>query len=159
MAGREIGRVLGVDLGMKRTGLAVSDGLGISSRGLANLTPRSRAEDVAVLVKLCTDEEVTDVAIGLPLMPRSGDVSPMSKRAAGFAQALQDALTTSGSSTKVHLVDERGSSKQAAERLVASEIKKGDRKALLDSEAARILIELFLQAGPSTSMTATTTTT
>ncbi len=144
---------------MKRTGLAVSDGLGISSRGLANLTPRSRAEDVAVLVKLCADEDVTDVAIGLPLMPRSGDASPMSKRATGFAQALQNALTSSGSSTNVHLVDERDSSKQAAERLVASDIKKGDRKALLDSEAARILIELFLNTGPSTSLTAVTTST
>lgn len=148
-----MGRVLGVDLGLKRTGLAVSDGVGITSRGLPNLTPRSRAEDVATLVKLCADEEVADVVIGLPLSPRSGDVSPMAKRAMGFAQALTDALVSTA--IKVHLVDERGTSKLASARLVQSDVKKGDRRALLDSEAARILIELFVDSGPTTTMTAT----
>ena len=43
-------RVLGIDLGLKRTGLAVSDELGLSVRPLPNLTPKSRDEDVRFLV-------------------------------------------------------------------------------------------------------------
>ena len=148
-----MGRVLGVDLGIKRTRLAVSDGVGITSRGLDTLTPRSRAEDVAHLVALCAKEEVSDVVIGLPLMPRSGEVSPMAKRTQGFAQALATAFLTAGSATTVHLVDERGTSKLASARLVASAIKKSDRRALLDSESARILIELFIDSGPTTTLT------
>ena len=145
-----MGRVLGIDLGLQRTGLAVSDELGITTRGLPNLTPRSRAEDVVFLIGLCRSEGVRDVVIGLPLMP-SGDDGPMSKRARGFAAALQDGLRGAGDDVAgvvVHLVDERGTSKAASQRLVTSQIKKSDRKALLDSEAARILIEDFIAARP-----------
>lgn len=132
--------MLGVDLGLQRTGLALSDELGLTTRGLDNLTPRSRAEDVAFLVQLIAAEEVVDVVIGLPLLP-SGDESPMSKRARGFAAALELALADRGVAAIVHLIDERGSSKAAAQRLVDSDVKKSKRKALLDSEAARLLIE------------------
>jgi putative Holliday junction resolvase len=135
------GRVLGVDLGLQRTGLALSDELGLSTRGLPNLTPRSRKQDVDFLVGLCREHDVVDVAVGLPLLPVSGDESPMSRRARGFALALEDGLTTAGLDVKVHLVDERGTSKEAAARLVASEVKKSRRKELLDSEAARLLVE------------------
>lgn len=133
--------MLGVDLGLQRTGLALSDELGLTSRGLPNLTPRSRAEDVAALVDLCRREGVTDVAIGLPLMPRSGDESPMSRRARGFAAALQAALHAAGVPATVHLVDERGTSKEAAARLADSAVRKSRRKELLDAEAARLLVE------------------
>ena len=135
------GRVLGVDLGMQRTGLALSDELGLSTRGLPNLTPRSRKEDVDFLVGLARDNGVVDVAIGLPLMAQSGDESPMSKRARGFAAALDAALKAAGLDVVVHLVDERGTSKEAAQRLVQSDVKKSRRKELLDSEAARLLAE------------------
>lgn len=143
-------RVLGVDLGLQRTGLALSDELGLTTRGLPNLTPRSRAEDVAHLVGLCVEDAVGDVVIGLPLLP-SGDDGPMAKRARGFAAALQAGLVTAGLSTTVHLVDERGSSKAASLRLVASATKKSARKGLLDSEAARVLIEDFIASRPARS--------
>ncbi|MDP2344566.1 MAG: Holliday junction resolvase RuvX [Deltaproteobacteria bacterium] len=137
------GRVLGIDLGLQRTGLALSDELGLSTRGLPNLTPRSRAQDVAFLIELCRSEAVVDVVVGLPLMP-SGDESPMSKRARGFAAALETAIAAEALAVSVHLIDERGSSKAAAARLVESEIKKSKRKELLDSEAARVLVEDLL---------------
>jgi putative Holliday junction resolvase len=144
VVGSRRGRVLGVDLGLQRTGLALSDELGLSTRGLPNLVPRSRREDVDHLVSLCREHSVVDVAIGLPLLPRSGEESPMSRRARGFAAALQAALAANGLRVVVHLVDERGTSKEAAERLAHSEVRKGRRKELLDSEAARILIEDIL---------------
>jgi putative Holliday junction resolvase len=138
------GRVLGVDLGIQRTGLALSDELGLSTRGLPNLTPRSRKEDVEFLVGLAREHGVVDFAIGLPLQPRSGDESSMSRRARGFAAALDDALKAAGLDVVVHLIDERGTSKEAARRLVQSDVRKGRRKDLLDSEAARLLAEEVL---------------
>ncbi|MEI6805258.1 MAG: RuvX/YqgF family protein, partial [Myxococcaceae bacterium] len=65
-------RILGVDLGLKRTGLAVSDELLITTRALPILTPKSRAEDIAHILKLCEDLEVTQVLIGYPLLIQSG---------------------------------------------------------------------------------------
>ena len=58
---------------------------------------------------------------------------------------------------KVHLLDERDTSKQASARLVASAVKKSERKGMLDSEAARVLIEVFVDSGPTTTLTAPTT--
>lgn len=136
-------RVLGIDLGLKRTGLAVSDELGLSVRALPNLTPRSRAEDVAFLVEQVRDLDVGDVLVG---KPRSGAIE---QRAPGFATALQQALGTAGLPTRVHLVDEDFSSQEAAARLVDSGVKKSARKAALDSEAARGLVLAFLARRPA----------
>lgn len=138
----EPGRVLGVDLGLKRTGLAVSDELRLTTRALDNLTPRSRAEDVARLVELCLELDVADVVVGYPSLPRSGDEGPMARRARGFAEVLERALEEHG--VRVHLVDETGSSKLAAQRLVESGVKRTRRRAALDAEAARVLIEGFV---------------
>ncbi len=137
------GRVLGVDLGLKRTGLAVSDELRMTTRALENLTPRSRAEDVASLVALAGELLVTDVVVGYPALPRSGDEGPMAKRARGFAEVLGAALAPAG--VRVHLVDEAGTSLLAAKRLVESGVKRSKRKAALDSEAARVLIEHWVE--------------
>lgn len=135
---RPAGRVLGIDLGLKRTGLAVSDELGLSVRALPNLTPKSRAEDVAFLVAQARELAVQHVLVG---RPSSGAIE---QRAAGFAAALQQALVDAGLSARVHLVDEDFSSRQAAARLVESAVKKSARKAALDSEAARGLVLAFL---------------
>lgn len=131
-------RVLGVDLGLKRTGLAVSDELGLSVRALANLTPKSRAEDLIFLVDQVRALEIGDVLVG---KPSSG---PIERRAPGFAAALQQALVDAGLEARVHVVDEDFSSEQAAARLVESGVKKSERKAALDSEAARGLVLAFL---------------
>jgi putative Holliday junction resolvase len=136
------GRVLGVDLGIKRTGLAVSDELRLTTRALDNLTPRSRAEDVEHLRALCAELEVRDVVVGHPTLPRSGDEGGMARRARGFADALATAVEPLG--VRVHLVDERYTSKEAAERLAASGVKRSKRKAALDSEVARLLVERFV---------------
>lgn len=142
---RSLRRVLGVDLGLKRTGLALSDPLGLSVRPLENLTPRSRQEDVSTLVALCAEHEVEAVVVGLPRMPRSGDEGAMARRARGFATALASALDReSPNGAPVFLVDETGSSRLAQERLVASHVPRSKRKAALDTEAARVLVEHFL---------------
>lgn len=139
------GRILGVDLGLKRTGLALSDELRITTRALETMTPRSRAQDVAHLVALCAEYEVTDVVVGYPAMPQSGDEGGMARRARGFSEALRQSL--SDLRVAVHLVDEVRSSTQAMERLVTSGLRRSRRKAALDTEAARILIERWIDEG------------
>lgn len=142
-------RVLGVDLGLKRTGLAVSDELGLTARALPNLVPRSRQEDVDFLVAQARELEVADIVIGLPALPRTGDEGPMARRARGFAEALRRGLADAGLPTRVHLVDEAHSSKHAAARLVESGVKKSRRKEALDAEVARGLVLDFLAASAS----------
>lgn len=134
--------MLGVDLGLKRTGLAVSDELRLTTRALPTLTPGSRAQDIDHLVALCDELDVADVVVGHPTLPRSGEEGVMARRARGFADALRETLASRG--VGVHLVDERGTSKEAAARLIETGVKRSRRKAALDGEAARVMIETFV---------------
>lgn len=138
-----IKRVLGVDPGMKRTGLALSDALGISVRALSNLEATSRQEAVQKLLALANEFDVQAIAIGHPLMPQSEDEGPMAKRARGLAEAIAAAIGDE-EALCVYLVDERGSSAMAASRLAASKIRRSKRKSALDGEAARVIVESFL---------------
>jgi putative Holliday junction resolvase len=138
-------RVLGVDPGVKRTGLALSDALGISVRPLPTHTPRSRAEDVATLLALVDEHAVEAIVIGLPALPVSGDEGPMAKRARGFALAVANALASLPKDVEVHLLDESGTSIEAAKNLVEAGVKRADRKAALDAESAAILVTRFLE--------------
>ena len=142
------GRVLGIDLGIKRTGLAVSDELRLSVRALPNLVPKSRAEDIAALVLLVVELGVVDIAIGLPLMPQSGDDNQMSRRVRGFSQALQEALLAKDLACEVHFVDERYSSREATARLVDSGVPLHKRRHMIDSEAARGFVFAWIQKEP-----------
>jgi len=138
-------RVLGLDIGMKRTGVALSDELGISVRALPNLVPQARRDDdIRAVLQLARAHEAAAIVVGHPVMPQSGDEGPMARRCRRFAQVLAQAAIDADAPIDVFLVDERHTSAQAAERLVASGVKKSKRKAALDSEAARVMVESFL---------------
>ena len=138
-------QVLGIDLGLKRTGLALSDPLRISVRPLENLIPKSRAEDITTLIAICLENNVGQIVIGYPTPPKEGIDSPMATRVCGFSKALGETLDQMGLGIEVYLRDEYVSSKRAAKRLAHSGVKKANRKSALDSEVARILVEDFMQ--------------
>ena len=138
-------RVLGIDIGLKRTGLAISDDLGISVRPLENRVPKSRIEDVEFILAIVNDLDVGTIVIGHPVLPQSGEEGPMARRARGFKEALEAAFRANNRDTVVVLVDECYSSKSALNRLIESGVKKGKRSQLLDSEVARMLVEEYLK--------------
>lgn len=138
-------RVLGVDLGIKRVGLALSDGLGISVRALPTHQPmESRSKEIEFFFNLCQENKVNAVVIGYPLLNVSEAEGPMAKRARGLRDGLAARFAEAAFSVEVVLADERYSSKEAMKRLISSDIKKSKRKEALDSEVARILVENFL---------------
>jgi len=138
-------RILGVDLGMRRTGIAVSDELHLTTRALPNLIPKSRIEDVRYLLKLCQELDIAQVVIGYPVLMRSEEEGTMARRASGFAKCLQEEANQSNVKISVYLMNESLTSKEASRRLVQSGIKKENRKKALDGEVARILIEDFIE--------------
>ncbi len=137
-------RVLGVDPGLKRTGLAVSDALGLSVRTVEVFTAKSRADAVTRIADAAAALEVEAVAIGHPVMPQSEDEGPMARRARGLAEGVAAAVAV-----PVFLVDERNSSKDAAAWLAASGAKKKTRQTMLDAAAAAVIVRRFLDGGGS----------
>lgn len=135
-------RVIGIDTGIKRTGVAVSDALGISIRFVDTFNAPSRSAAVAIILGHIRELEAEAVAIGLPLMPLSGDEGPMARRARGLAEAVAQAADI-----PVFLVDERDSSAEASRLMVEAEVPKAKRKSLLDAAAAGVIVRRFLDSG------------
>lgn len=144
-------RVLGVDVGARRIGLALSDDTGSLARPWqvvpAGVTPRESAERIASLVQAPRDAD-TDSAAGIGAivvgLPRrlNGDDTGQTQPARDLAAALGQ-LT----GLVVHLQDERLSSHEAESRLAVGEKDWRKRKARLDAAAAAVILQDYLDRG------------
>jgi putative Holliday junction resolvase len=100
-------RTLGVDLGSKRIGLAISDEAGEFAFPAGILESRGRKRDIAALCKLIAEKEIGRAVIGLPIH-MDGRRGPEAEKATQFANALQEA-----GAIPVDTLDERWTSKEA----------------------------------------------
>ncbi len=136
-------RVLGVDLGERRVGIAVSDPTGSIAQPLPTLRRRAgKRMPLATLRDLAEQYEVQGIVVGLPLAP-SGDDTEWTRT---VRQAASDLEQRSG--VPVHLVDERFTSK-AAERAVRGlglPKNKREEKGRVDAAAAVLILQSWLDA-------------
>ncbi|MGC4048196.1 MAG: Holliday junction resolvase RuvX [Paludibaculum sp.] len=139
------GRVLALDVGRKRIGLAVSDSMGLA-QGLDTLLRKTMREDVARLRQIATERKVSLFLVGLPLN-MSGDEGEMAEFVRTFARRLEE-----GTGLPVRFQDERLTSVEAEGRLQErgmslEKMLKEKRKGAVDRLAAVILLEDYLRAG------------
>lgn len=139
------GRRLSVDLGTVRIGLALSDPLGITAQPLAVLRRESLAKDLDRLADLVAGNDVVEIVLGLPLA-LSGEAGESAARAEAFAAKLRGRVEV-----PVVLWDERLTTAQAERLLVAADVSRRRRRQVVDSLAASILLESYLQASRSSS--------
>jgi putative Holliday junction resolvase len=136
------GRVLALDLGKRRIGLAVSDPLGITAQGLPTLERQRVREDIEYLADVIAGYEVGLVLVGNPIH-MSGDESRQSAYTREFAERL---FKRTGVAVKFW--DERWTSVQAERVLKESGISIEKRAAAVDRMAAQILLESYLESLP-----------
>lgn len=136
-------RVLGIDVGLKRTGLALSDELGISVRLLPNLQANSRDAAIERIVTLVKDFSIKAIVIGRPDPNTAGSVA-IARRAEGLKEALDQTFSSLGLVVTTHLWDEAHTSKRAMAHLVEANVPQKKRHNLLDAASAAILVEDFL---------------
>ncbi len=131
-------RILAVDWGERRVGLAVSDPLGILATGLPTLEIRGEAEAVARVADTIRELEVDSVVVGLPLTLAGtrGEAAEASER---FAALLARAVDV-----PVSLYDERLTSKMAQRRIHETGGRTRGRKGKVDQGAAVALLEGWL---------------
>ena len=135
-----IGRVMALDVGKVRVGVALSDPLGYTAQPLLTLWRKSRGEDLRSLLRLIRRHEVAEIVVGNPLH-MSGDVSPWAAKVQEFAEELH---VRSG--LPVHLWDERLSSVAAHEILDEAGHDRQDRKHLIDQVAAVVILRGWMEA-------------
>lgn len=132
------GRILALDVGMRRIGLAVSDALGVTAQGLETLERKNNRTDVARLAGIARQYEVALFLLGLPLH-MSGDES----RQAGYVRDL-GAKLEKATGLPVKYWDERLTTVEAERVLRSSGISPEKRKKAIDRLAAVILLESYL---------------
>src|ERR1700729_3511710 len=134
------GRVMALDVGKVRVGVALSDPLGYTAQPLLTLWRKSRGEDMRSLMRVIRKHEVGEIVVGNPLH-MSGDVSPWAAKVQEFAEELR---VRSG--LPVHLWDERLSSVAAHEILDEAGHDRRDRKHVIDQVAAVVILRGWMGA-------------
>jgi putative Holliday junction resolvase len=132
-------RILAVDYGRKRIGLALSDEMGLTAQPIGTLVRVNRQRDLSRLREACRTRGVTHIIVGQPLH-MTGEAGEMAEEAARFAARLEKATGIG-----VELVDERLTSWEA-ERTVAetrSAVKR--KRAAIDDVAAAVLLRDYLE--------------
>jgi putative holliday junction resolvase len=135
-----IGRVMALDVGKVRVGVALSDPLGYTAQPLLTLRRKSRGEDLRSLLRLVRKHEVVEIVVGNPLH-LSGNVSPWAAKVQEFAEELRER-----SGLPVQLWDERLSSVAAHEILDEAGHDRRDRKAVIDQVAAVVILRGWMEA-------------
>ena len=134
------GRVMALDVGTVRVGVALTDPLGHTAQPLLTLWRKSRGEDLRSLLRLIRKHEVVRIVVGNPLH-MSGDLSPWAAKVQEFAEVLHQR-----SGLPVQLWDERLTSRAAHEILNEAGMDRQDRKYVIDQVAAVVILRGWMEA-------------
>ena len=135
------GRILALDLGKKRIGLALSDPLGITAQGLPTLERTNLRQDLAALQALAVEREVSLILMGYPL-----HMSGREGRQVEYTRAFSQRLARH-TGLEVRFWDERLTTVEAQRVLKLSGISIRKRARAVDKLAAQILLESYLDSG------------
>ena len=135
---RERRRILALDYGRKRIGLALSDELRLTAQPLKTLARKNRAEDVRRLREICREQGVARIIVGHPVH-MTGEAGPMAEEAARFAARLKKEM-----GIEVELLDERLTSWEAEQTVAGTRSPRRRDRAALDDVAAAILLREYL---------------
>ncbi|HWP98431.1 MAG TPA: Holliday junction resolvase RuvX [Syntrophomonadaceae bacterium] len=131
-------KVLALDVGEKRIGIALSDSLGMTAQGHSVLERQNKSRDFHHILDLCQQNEVSRIVVGLPLN-MNGTVGPKALEIQGFAAEL-------GAFTGLEIVfwDERLSTVSAERTLLEADVSRKKRKGLRDKLAAVYILQTYL---------------
>lgn len=131
-------RILGLDMGDKTIGVAVSDEMGWTAQGLKTLIRKGFNEELSSIKEIIEEYGVKEVLVGLP-KNMNGSIGPQGKKVITFVERLKTAL-----SLPVLLWDERLSTVRAEKVLLEADMSRKKRKGLKDKLAAQFILQGYL---------------
>ena len=139
-------RKIGLDVGDKTIGVAVSDEMGIIAQGITTIERVGIKKDTGKVLDYINDYNCDTVVIGLPLK-LDGTDSPQTKKVREFRQKLENKLKGSGMNhVKVDYYDERLTTVMAERVLIEADLSRRRRKEVIDKQAAVIILQSYLDA-------------
>ncbi len=141
-------RYLGLDIGDKTIGVAVSDPLFLTAQGVTTIERVGIRKDTTKLVEYIKEYEVSLVVAGLPLM-LSGEDSPQTTKVREFVTMLENKLRSMGfKDIKIVFQDERFTTKMSEAVLMEAGVRRENRKQHLDRMAAQLILQSYMDAHP-----------
>jgi putative Holliday junction resolvase len=138
-------RILGLDVGSKTIGIAISDPLGITAQGLPTIRRQNKRLDFEQLAKIVGEFQIAEIVVGYPLR-LSGAEGTQSQKMQLFAEELRRRY-----GLPVHLWDERLTSSQANRILRDAELSIKKRGEAVDRMAAVLILQSWMEARAATS--------
>ncbi len=133
-------RALGLDVGSKTIGIALTDEANIAAHPLTVLARVGQIGDAQAVKALVVAHQVTDVVVGLPL-ELSGKVGFRARRVQLLVTALREAIPEP---VKFHEQDERFTTAEAQRVMIEADVSRGKRKAVIDQQAAALILQTWL---------------
>ena len=141
-------RKLGLDVGDKTVGIAVSDPLGITAQGVTTLERIGIRKDTTRIVEMVVEKECDTVVVGLPLSLNGSD-SEQTRKVRDFFTMLSNKLVSMGhKDVDVVWQDERLTTVQAEKILIEGDVRRKDRKNVIDKQAAVLILQTYLDSHP-----------
>ena len=143
-------RILGLDVGNKTVGVAVSDPLGVIATGVTTIERVGIRKDTGKVIDYIREYGCETVVMGLPLSLDGSD-SVQTQNVREFRRMLENKLKSSGplSKVKVEWQDERYSTVEAEEVLIEANMSREDRKKIIDRQAAIVILQRYLDRMPA----------
>jgi putative Holliday junction resolvase len=139
-------RALGLDVGSKTIGVAMTDEANIAAHPLTVLERVGNSGDSARIAQLVSTHGVTDVVIGIPF-ELSGRVGHRARRVRELLTALRAAL---GDRVTYHEQDERFTTAEAERVLLAADVSRAKRRKVIDQQAAALILQGWLDGSRRT---------
>ncbi len=134
-------RIMGLDVGTKRIGVAMSDELLITAQGMESIMCGGAEKDITTIAELAGQYHVEEIVVGLPLN-MDGTESACTRGVVAFIERLSHAVTM-----PVKAWDERLTSVQAEKVLLEADMSRKKRKRLSDKLAAQLILQGYLDSG------------
>ena len=148
-----LGRYMALDVGRRRTGVAISDMTGLLARTLAVIQHRGRDRRLGEVTDLVAEHGVATIVVGLPLHT-SGEPSDQTRYVEAYARSLEQRLVARGLKVAICFWDERLSTIEATE-IVRQNGRRARRDGdSLDDVAAAVILQEYLDRGRSERQTA-----
>ena len=133
-------RALGLDVGSKTIGVAVTDEVGIAAHPVKVIQRAGIATDVSTIQTLVAELDIGAVVVGMPY-ELSGRIGHRGKRVQEFANALRAGLPAA---VELHEQDERFTTAEATRVLLDADLSREKRKAVIDQQAAALILQAWL---------------
>ena len=133
-------RIIGLDVGTKRIGVAISDELFLTAQGMDTIHRQSPASDFDRIKNIVKERDVSEIVVGLPLN-MDGSYSAKTKEVVEFVDSLSKTVNL-----PVKTWDERLTTVQAERVLLAADVSRAKRRKVTDKLAAQLILQSYMDS-------------